>query len=246
MYYVYKITNIINGKFYIGKRKHNFPEKDSYMGSGKLIQAAIKKYGLENFTKEILGTFQTNDEAANLEKSLVTRELVESNMCYNMHEGGHGGFAHINNTPIEERPNIISLRAKIKSGELKIGGDTSMYFTEDSYMRMRAGSAKGNQTLRNKPIEEKQVTYKKISEAGSGEGNSQYGTKICVNLETGEKKRFKEVPDGWIASTELTEQLMENSRRWYNDGTRNFYIYLTDSKIVEMALVKGRIKQRKP
>jgi len=29
MYYVYKITNLINGKFYVGKRKHKIPEKDN-------------------------------------------------------------------------------------------------------------------------------------------------------------------------------------------------------------------------
>jgi hypothetical protein len=36
-HYVYKITNLINGKWYIGKRKHVNPYEDSYMGSGKLI-----------------------------------------------------------------------------------------------------------------------------------------------------------------------------------------------------------------
>ena len=52
-YYVYKITNKINGKWYIGKRKHRLPFNDPYMGSGKLIKVAIEKYGKDNFTKEI-------------------------------------------------------------------------------------------------------------------------------------------------------------------------------------------------
>ena len=47
IYYVYQITNKINNKIYIGKRKYKGenPLLDSYMGSGKLIKEAIKKYG---------------------------------------------------------------------------------------------------------------------------------------------------------------------------------------------------------
>lgn len=48
---IYKITNIINGKVYIGKSIKN---SESYMGSGILIKRAIKKYKLKNFCKEII------------------------------------------------------------------------------------------------------------------------------------------------------------------------------------------------
>lgn len=95
-YYVYKITNTINGKWYIGKRKHHSPYNDKYMGSGKLIKESIEKHGKQNFKKEILAIFESNDEAACLEAQLVTKETISTNMSYNMHEGGHGGFAHLN------------------------------------------------------------------------------------------------------------------------------------------------------
>jgi hypothetical protein len=96
-YYVYKVVNKNNGKWYIGKRKHKNPTADSYMGSGKLIKEAIEKHGKDSFKKEIIEVFQTNAEAAALEEKLVTKDSINTNMSYNMHEGGHGGWAYINN-----------------------------------------------------------------------------------------------------------------------------------------------------
>ncbi|MFW6377455.1 MAG: GIY-YIG nuclease family protein [bacterium] len=54
MYIIYKIINLINYKFYIGKHKCEFEEFDGYLGSGLNLQRAIKKYGKENFKREII------------------------------------------------------------------------------------------------------------------------------------------------------------------------------------------------
>ena len=51
MAFIYKTTNIINNKIYVGKSKFNNPD---YLGSGLKIAGAIKKYGKKNFSKSII------------------------------------------------------------------------------------------------------------------------------------------------------------------------------------------------
>jgi len=90
-YTIYKITNKINGKFYIGKHKTENID-DDYMGSGKLIKLAIEKYGIENFKKEILHIFETEAEMNEAEARLV----ILGEDSYNLCPGGQGGWGYVN------------------------------------------------------------------------------------------------------------------------------------------------------
>lgn len=94
MYYtIYKVTNTINGKYYIGKHQtENL--NDGYMGSGRVIKQAIKKYGIDNFQKEILFVFNDEPSMNAKEKELVTLNEMSYNLC----PGGKGGFGYINET----------------------------------------------------------------------------------------------------------------------------------------------------
>ena len=73
-YTIYKIINLINGKFYIGAHKTK-NINDNYMGSGIGITRAIKKYGIENFDKEILYVLESEEEMYALEKEIVNEEF---------------------------------------------------------------------------------------------------------------------------------------------------------------------------
>jgi group I intron endonuclease len=86
--WLYITTNKINGKKYIGQTTST---KKNYVGSGQAIMAAIKKYGKENFTREIVyeGTWEEVDllEAMYIE----TYDAINSDDFYNLKEGGHHG-----------------------------------------------------------------------------------------------------------------------------------------------------------
>lgn len=85
---VYKTTNLINGKIYIGK--HSTAKlDDGYLGSGYYILEAIKKHGKENFTREILSEHATSDEAYLAESLIVTKEFIKKKN-YNGTIGGKG------------------------------------------------------------------------------------------------------------------------------------------------------------
>lgn len=97
-YYIYKITNLINGNFYIGRRQCECDiEKDDYFGSGQRLKAAIRKHGKESFVKEIIKACSSYEELVQSEKDIVTEELVNSEKCYNLALGGHGGYTFYEN-----------------------------------------------------------------------------------------------------------------------------------------------------
>lgn len=92
-YYMYQIKNIINGKVYVGVHKTSNLE-DGYMGSGKAITSAVLKYGIENFTKTVLETFESSDQMFSREKEIVNEEFLSRTDVYNILRGGSGGWDH--------------------------------------------------------------------------------------------------------------------------------------------------------
>lgn len=87
LHLVYKITNKLNGHYYIGVHS-TLNIEDGYMGSGNLIRRAIKKYGIENFSKEILFLFDNRKDAFYKEMELVDSTTLADGMCYNLSFGG--------------------------------------------------------------------------------------------------------------------------------------------------------------
>jgi group I intron endonuclease len=90
VYTIYRVTNLLDGKIYIGKHQTLDPN-DDYFGSGKAIIAAIKKYGKQNFKKEVLFIFESEAEMNDKERELITEDFVSRKDTYNIGIGGEGG-----------------------------------------------------------------------------------------------------------------------------------------------------------
>ena len=94
--YIYKTTNLINNKIYIGKHMSEKVSK-TYKGSGKILKQAFKKYGKENFSCEVIATASTEDELNNLEAYWIEwYNSRDPEIGYNIVAGGLGtsGYKH--------------------------------------------------------------------------------------------------------------------------------------------------------
>ena len=85
---IYKTTNQVNGKWYIGKYQGTRP---GYLGSGVALSNAIKKYGKENFTKETIAECEIGKSLADLERKIILESgAIIDPMSYNISEGQGG------------------------------------------------------------------------------------------------------------------------------------------------------------
>jgi len=200
-YTIYKITNKINGKIYIGKHQTK-DLNDGYMGSGKLIIAAIEKYGIDNFEKEILFQFDSETDMDTKEAELVTDEFVKEDTNYNLCPGGKGGWGYINSNDLSPRfANYVGTK-KYKEWSAKGGKKTGRVNITNAHLE---GKIRYD-TFTGKTHSDE--TKRKISEANSkitGSKNSQYGTMWITNGKENKKikKDVDSIPEGWYKGRKI-------------------------------------------
>lgn len=89
--YIYKITNKVNGKIYVGKRKGSEFDEE-YWGSGKKIKKALEEFGTRSFERKILEWCSTNDILKAREKYWINQlQSCNPEIGYNIAVGGVGG-----------------------------------------------------------------------------------------------------------------------------------------------------------
>lgn len=88
-YTIYKTTNIITGEFYVGQHATK-DLGDGYLGSGVSLLESLKEYGKENFTKEILSIFDTEEEMNKKEIEIVNESFLSNPLVLNKQPGGCG------------------------------------------------------------------------------------------------------------------------------------------------------------
>lgn len=210
-YYIYKTTNLVNGKIYIGYHASNNIEKDTYLGSGHLLKRAIEKHGKKNFKREILFEFDSQEEATTKEREIVNEEFIEREDTYNLCLGGFGGGlpGELNpfwgKTHSDETKKLLSnkftgreLTEEWKQNISK-GLNESEKFQTAVHSKERAQKiGKSNRTsIIHKAAMENQETRRKISEGirnsekfhqtMSSEAHSQKMSEILTNSEAHKK-----------------------------------------------------------
>ena len=141
MFIVYRSTNLINNKKYIGADSHNNP---LYFGSGIKIENALKKYGKSYFKKEILEKCFSEEEMYNREKYwTIFYDAVKSEEYYNISEGGKGG---------NKLNNPESYNKWLKNTP-DIGEYSRLHFKGKTYEEIYGYNAKREKTKRKESLE---------------------------------------------------------------------------------------------
>lgn len=218
-YIVYKITNTISERFYVGDHiTHDL--NDGYMGSGTYLKRAYAKYGIDNFKKEILFHFDNSIDMYLKEAEIVTEEFLINEKTYNLKVGGFGGFGYINSNP-EKFLTPLRLNSLMCVSERLSRWKTK--FQTDPMFReaMRTNAKKAHQaSMRNNPNGtfygkcHSEESKRKIGSANSvhqtGAGNSNFGLKWISNPDLEISKtveKHEDLEHGWYLGRNLKWKL---------------------------------------
>ncbi len=198
-YIIYKTTNLVNSKFYIGKHQTK-DLNDGYMGSGKLLKSAIKKYGIKNFHREILRVCQSEKEMNILEKVLV---VPDRELNYNLCDGGKGGFGYINKNGIGDKVSAGKKSRKKTDLILEEKHGPNWRSVLASKPRKPGGGRPGFFTGK-KHSEEWKQNHSSIMRTFTGEKSSQFGTMWITNGAENKKiKKVDNIPEGWYKGRKI-------------------------------------------
>lgn len=219
--YIYKTTNLINGKIYIGKKvSTSFVE--SYKGSGKLILAAIRKYGKENFICEILKWCNSLEELNNEEKYYInlynSRDL---SIGYNISKGGDGG--DVFHTLPEDRQKEIKTKLKDKlKDRMWVTKDGTTCFIKSNELQDYLN--KGFKLGVSEEIKRKLSETHKNNPQPLNSGNWKPG---CVPWNKGipcsedKKQKIRKTLTGLKQSQDTCEKRSKSMKEKYKNGYKN-------------------------
>lgn len=153
-FFIYKITNIINNKIYIGKtnnpiarwKRHNKIAEGGPIKCAKsfyFIHAAICKYGKENFTFDIIEEFDNEDNCYKAEEFYINSLMsTDRNIGYNISNGGNGVMTN--------KPVSLETRKKISIAQKGIKKIKKSYFISDKSRKLMSFNSKNNKNLVSK------------------------------------------------------------------------------------------------
>jgi hypothetical protein len=228
---IYKTTNSVNKNIYIGAHSTDNLD-DGYYGSGYNLLEAIKKYGKQNFRRDILHIFNDPVKMFEKEKELVNADFLKRRDVYNMVEGGYGGFnkgskglRHMNN-PVTKSKIAVSPAAIEK-------------MLAEGYILGRGSSSTTNRCWIHNKTQKKMVEKTEIEKYVNqgwvvGLPKSPTKNKIWIYNSVLEKYSLcdkSELPEkinnGWIKK-KWSPYKKDKPAVWITDGKENLRITLDD------------------
>lgn len=188
---IYKTINLINDKFYIGKDKNNNP---NYLGSGILLKKAIKKYGRENFKKEIIEYCENIKQLSKREIYYIKKYKAIEN-GYNIAIGGEGGPHFKGHKHSKKTKELIKKKQSIMRADKDFVHNMTGYkFSKEAKEKM-SKNRKGKYTGKNNSMfgrKHTEESRKKMSRPQFGEDNGMYGKHHTEET----KKKLREANKG--------------------------------------------------
>ena len=213
-HYIYKTTNLINQKYYIGMHSTDNLE-DGYMGSGKRLRRSLNKYGKENFKFEILEFLPNRETLKEREKELVNLNEVMKKECLNLTIGGQGGSGcgELNGFYGKKHKPQTLKKVILNLTNFNIKYKEDLEFRNSVYKKRIETILKNNNGEHPKNFlnkKHKEESKKKISEKArlrTGEKNSQFGTCWISNGKENKKIKKEEINsylrNGWDKGRKL-------------------------------------------
>jgi group I intron endonuclease len=191
-YTIYQTTNTVNGKIYVGMHQTD-DLQDDYLGSGKALKRAIRKYGEGVFSKIYIAVFDRREDMVEHERLLVNEDFVSRFDTYNLKVGGEGGWDHIcENGMLGKRHSTESLRKKSEGMKQYI--DTLSDEERTSYFELRRvarGSVSVKSFLGKSHTEQSKALMREHAATRTGSLNSSYGSFWVHNSDLRQSRRVK-------------------------------------------------------
>ena len=215
--YIYKTTNLLNGKIYIGQRHSNKFLGQSYLGSGKRLRDAIKHYGEENFKVELIEEIETKELMDVREIYWISYyKSTNKEIGYNISEGGNVNRTMVGeNNPFYGKHHSKENIEKFKKRKTTLGrkhtleelekiskGNKGKIISSETKLKLSL-NAKNNPNYGMKGKEVSNETKLKLSKAKKGKPSGAKGKIHITN----------EVEDKMIPLNELEHYLKLGWRR---------------------------------
>ena len=197
-HFIYKTTNLLNGKYYIGMHSTD-NLNDGYMGSGKRLRYSINKHGVENHKKEVLEFFEDRKKLAIREREIITLNEIAKEECLNLCVGGQGGFINEEGYKkgAKKMSEIISERKKT---DIEFYKRWQKAVSNALKKRHKEGKIKYDTFTGKKHSQETKNKIGKLNKINQqGKKNSQFGT-CWITKENINKKIKKEEIDLYLIS----------------------------------------------